>query len=86
MPHHVNYSHQTVALDGESFQGCEFDSCRLVYSGGPAPVFDACRFAACEWRFDGEAAETLACLKVMWSAGAKSAVQAMIKDVTASAR
>jgi hypothetical protein len=82
----MQYSHQTVQLDGQAFSHCEFDVCRLVYAGGEAPSFDSCRFDNCEWRFEGAAAETLSCLKVMWSAGAKPSVQSIIKDLTAAAR
>jgi hypothetical protein len=77
----VTYSHETVVLDGESFSACEFRDCRLVYAGGEPPVFRDCRFHDCEWKQDEAAARTLAYLKVLWNAGGKSAVQALIKDI-----
>jgi hypothetical protein len=76
------YSHQTVALDGQTFTDCEFSACRLVYAGGEPPRFDGCRFEDCEWKLEGAASDTLSHLKVMWAAGAKARVQAIIKDVT----
>lgn len=82
MPSGVNYNHETVGLDGEIFSNCEFRACRLLYSGGEPPVFDDCRFDACEWKFEGPAANTLAHLKIVWSAGGKAPVQAMIKEIT----
>ncbi|MDB5455263.1 MAG: hypothetical protein JWP92_848 [Caulobacter sp.] len=78
----TNFNHESVALDGESFDGCEFRDCRLVYSGGEPPSFVNCRFDACDWRFEDAAANTLAHLKTVWSVGGKAAVQAMIKDIT----
>jgi hypothetical protein len=78
----VTYSHETVVLDGETFAACEFRDCRLVYAGGEPPVFRDCRFHDCEWKQDEAAARTLAYLKVLWNAGGKSAVQALIKDIT----
>lgn len=75
---------ETVPLDGEMFEGCEFRECRMVYSGGKPPVFDNCRFDACDWRFDDAAARTLAHLKVVWAAGGKAQVQALIKEITVS--
>lgn len=75
---------ETVPLDGEMFADCEFRECRMVYSGGKPPVFDNCRFDACDWRFDGAAANTLAHLKVVWAAGGKAQVQALIKEITVS--
>jgi hypothetical protein len=82
----VNYNHQTVVLDGESFSRCQFTACRLVYSGGEPPKFDGCRFEACDWKFDDAAAQTLSHLKLMWSVGAKAAVQMTIKEITVAAR
>jgi len=82
----VSYNHQTVVLDGEAFSDCDFAECRLVYSGGPPPQFDRCRFDSCEWKFDEAAAHTLTYLKLMWSVGAKAAVQSTIKEITVAAR
>jgi hypothetical protein len=82
MPDGVKYHHETLALDGETYAGCEFRACRLVYAGGEAPSFEACKFEDCDWRLEGPAAETLSHLRVMWNAGAKPAVQAIIKDIT----
>ena len=82
MPNDVIYNHETVALDGELFSDCEFRDCRLVYAGGEPPSFQGCRIDACEWKFEGAAGRTLAHLRVVWNAGGKSAVQAMIKEIT----
>lgn len=76
------FNHETVALDGEAFSDCEFQACRLVYRGGEPPTFVNCRFSDCEWKFDDAAARTMAHLKVIWGAGGKATVQAMIKEVT----
>ena len=78
----VTYSHETVPLDGESFSDCEFRDCRLVYAGGEPPVFVNCKFHGCDWKQDDAAARTLAYLKVLWNAGGKLPVQALIKDIT----
>jgi hypothetical protein len=75
-------THETVALDGEHFEDCEFRQCRLVYAGGPPPSFAGCRFDNCEWKFEGAAANTLAHLKVVWGAGGKAVVQELIKEIT----
>jgi hypothetical protein len=82
----VSYNHQTVMLDGEAFSHCEFAACRLVYGGGEPPQFDNCRFDACEWKFEEAAARTLSYLKLMWSVGAKAAVQTTIKEITVVGR
>ena len=78
----INFNHETVALDGESFSDCEFRDCRMVYSGGKPPAFSNCRFEGVEWEFDDAAAHTLAHLKLVWSVGGKAQIQAMIKEIT----
>ena len=82
----VRFSHETVRVDGEAFSNCEFTGCRLVYAGGQVPEFSDCRFQDCEWKFDEAASHTLGYLRLMWNVGAKSAVQATIKDITVAAR
>jgi hypothetical protein len=76
------FNHETVVVDGESFSDCEFRECRLVYSGGELPVFESCRFDEVEWKFEGAASRTLAYLKLVWGAGGKAPVQAIIKEIT----
>jgi hypothetical protein len=80
------YNHETVVMDGGTFDGCEFRQCRLVYAGGELPSFADCRFDACEWKYDEAAARTLGYLKLVWSLGDKSAVQALIKQITVAGR
>jgi hypothetical protein len=82
MPSGINYSHETVPLDGETFADCEFRDSRLVYSGGTPPKFERCRFHGCDWKQDEAAVRTLAYLKVLWNVGEKASVQALIKDIT----
>jgi hypothetical protein len=75
-------NHETLYLDGETYTDCEFRDCRMIYSGGEAPVFDGCRFEKCEWIFDDAAARTLAHIKTVWAVGGKAPVQALIKEIT----
>lgn len=84
MPQDIHYNHETVVMDGETFSACEFRDCRLVYSGGEPPRFENCRFDNCDWRLEGPAAHTLSHLRGMWNAGAKPAVQGLIKEITVS--
>lgn len=84
MPSGDIYNHETVQLDGETFSDCEFRDCRLVYAGGEPPQFRGCSFIGCDWKYDEAAARTLAHLKLVWSVGGKSSVQALIKDITVS--
>ena len=78
----IIFNHETVALDGERYSGCEFRGCRMVFRGGEPPHFDDCLFDNCDWRFEEAAANTLAHLKIVWAAGGKATVQALIKTIT----
>jgi hypothetical protein len=84
MPSNVTYSHETMILEAETYSDCEFRDCRLIYTGGEPAVLTDCKFVDCEWKLEDAATSTLAFLKVMWLAGAKAPVQALIKDVTAA--
>ena len=84
MPSNVTYSHETVVLEAETFSGCEFRDCRLIYSGGEPATLTDCKFVNCEWKLEEAATRTLSHLKLMWSAGGKAPVQALIKDITAA--
>jgi hypothetical protein len=78
----VIYNHETVYLDGETFEGCEFRTCRMIYAGGDVPSFRDCQFADCDWRFDDAAGRTLSFMQQVWSAGGKAQIQALIKTIT----
>ena len=67
-----------VALDGNSFKGCTFDGCELVYSGGIPPALSGCSFSNFNMRFEGAAANTIAFLKAM--AAPSSGLQRVIRD------
>ena len=54
-----------VALDGNSFKGCTFDSCELVFSGGIPPALSGCSFRNTSMKFEGTAGNTIAFLKAM---------------------
>lgn len=84
MPDNMTYSHETVLMEAETFSHCEFRDCRLVFTGGELAVLNDCKFVGCEWKLDEAATRTLAHLKLMWSAGGKGPVQALIKDITAA--
>jgi hypothetical protein len=67
-----------VALDGNSFKGCTFDSCELVFSGGIPPALSGCSFRNTSMRFEGTAGNTIAFLKAM--ATPSSGLQRVIRD------
>lgn len=61
------YKDATVRLDGNSFEGCAFDHCRLVFGGSDEIGITGCTFTACEWAFEGAAATTLKFLSSLFN-------------------
>lgn len=62
MPRLQKFDNASVELDGQTFDGCVFVGCDLIYRGGQLPVFGGCSFQSCEWRLLDAAIRTLAFL------------------------
>lgn len=58
-----------VTLDGNIFDRCRFEMCKLVYFGGPPPSFTNCTFIDTQILFDGSAANTLGFLQALSAPG-----------------
>jgi hypothetical protein len=43
------FSSERVEIDGNTYQSCRFEGCRMVYSGGGFPTFNSCSFDNCNW-------------------------------------
>lgn len=82
----IVFNHETVVLDGQAFEDCEFRGCRMVFRGGELPIFQQCKFDDCDWRFEDAAGRALAFMKQVWGVGGKAPVQAMIKEITGGGR
>jgi hypothetical protein len=51
---------ESVETDGTNFNGCTFNSVRLVYRGGEHPLFESCTFGSdVSWIFLGSALKTI---------------------------
>jgi hypothetical protein len=55
-----------VDLDGNTFVGCHFVECKLIFRGQGWPRFDGCLFTQCDWVFDDAAELTLEFLAWMY--------------------
>ena len=61
------FKDQQVAIDGDSFEKCKFDRCRIVYSGGDHTSMSHCVFEnGCAFELDGAAARTMAYLQGLY--------------------
>ena len=61
------YKSATIRLDGNSFENCAFDKCRLVFGGTGDVGISGCTFKECEWTFIDSAATTLRFLSGLYS-------------------
>ncbi len=60
---------QTVILDGNAFDKCEFQGCTLVYNGISDVRLNGSTLNDCQWTFDGPAARTLQFMQALYQSG-----------------
>jgi len=58
-----------VHVDGQSYRGCRFERCQLIYSGGDLPSMVDCEFLRCRWKLQGAGARTLRMMQAMVERG-----------------
>ncbi|MEF8817273.1 MAG: hypothetical protein V5A20_04165 [Salinibacter sp.] len=61
------FSGSRVLLDGKHFEECAFETCTLIYKGGPPPHFVRCDFAAPRFVFEGAAQSTLQLMSAIYN-------------------
>lgn len=54
-----------IILDGNEYDGCQFENCYLVYRGSTPPAITNCSFPRSTLAFEGEAAHTLTLLHTL---------------------
>lgn len=59
------YEGLTLEIDGNSYRGCSFVNCRLIYRGTAPIGFDRCSFTHTGFQFEGAAANTAAFLNAL---------------------
>jgi hypothetical protein len=67
----VELTNQTIAdkpeiIDGNQYNDCTFDRCKIIYRGGPLPSIESCSFSNCTWHFEEGAERTLIFLKMLY--------------------
>lgn len=64
-----NFTNERITLDNNSYTGCTFRHCVLVYSGVSEMTLTNCRFDEVEWEFSGPAARVLSFLHATYQNG-----------------
>jgi len=70
---------QDVLLDGNSFTGCAFRECRVIFSGMQPCELVACTFEQVSWVIRGPAAELLKLLVGLYHHGGQGGRQ-LVED------
>ncbi|MBD0321419.1 MAG: hypothetical protein ICV87_13855 [Gemmatimonadetes bacterium] len=64
-----SFTGERISLDNNSYTGCTFRQCVLVYSGVSEMTLTSCRFDEVEWEFTGPAARVLSFLHATYQNG-----------------
>ncbi|MEX0677333.1 MAG: hypothetical protein WD063_09670 [Pirellulales bacterium] len=59
-------SDATEVIDGNEYQECRFEKCRMIYRGGEIPRITGCQFDDCTWHFEGAAERTLLFMRQLY--------------------
>jgi hypothetical protein len=73
----------SIDLDNNQFYDCIFDSCTLVYRGGPSPNFAKCSFENTFFSFAEAAANTLLLIATMYHRGFKDTIEKTFNNIAA---
>jgi len=80
----TKFSGSEILLDGNEYDGCQFESCVITYSASKPFGFSNNRIASnCRFYFTGAAADTLATMKVIYSMGpwGQNIIASTFKDI-----
>ncbi|WP_183025972.1 hypothetical protein [Variovorax sp. UMC13] len=75
------FRNETVNVDDNTYERCEFEFCRIVYAGGPAPRLLKNNFESCEFVLDGAAGRTLAYIRGLYLGGARDLAEDFITAI-----
>ena len=83
MTKHVNekFTKEPIAFDGNDYDGCQFDECEIVYSGGTLPKLTNNSFKNCGWAFDDAAARTIQFMTGLYAGGARELIEGTLENI-----
>jgi hypothetical protein len=71
----------SIDLDNNQFYDCIFDSCTLVYRGGPSPKIAKCSFRNSSFSFSESAANTLFLIATMYHRGFRDTIEKVFDNI-----
>jgi len=57
---------QTVVLDGQVFNACDFRNCRVVYKGSETVTMHQCNISECRFDFEDAALRTITFMQALY--------------------
>lgn len=75
---------ETISLDGQRFDHCDFMNCILVIRGEQVFQLSSCRMFGSTFRFDGPAVTTISVMKMLYHGmgdGGKQIIEALIDQI-----
>jgi hypothetical protein len=69
------FSHVTEVIDGNQYQDCRFENCKMVFRGGEIPLISGCHFENCQWQFEDAAERTLVFMRQLYHGMGAGGVQ-----------
>ena len=76
---------EKIELDGNSYEGCSFTRCHMIYNGGDLPTLSECVVTECSWSLGESAMRTIDFLRFMYAGGNQAVVEGFIKHIKSGA-
>ncbi len=74
----MTFQKQTVELDGQNFEDCQFEDCRLVYRGGEVPRLLENRYVRCTWDIEDAALRMIGFFATLYINGLGDVVEGFV--------
>lgn len=81
----TTFSGERVVLDHNSYEGCLFRDCKIVYGAKGRVKLDSCTFENCSYVFDGAAQDTLLFLTGLYQID-RRAIEATFENIRLGAQ
>ncbi len=63
------YNNVEIEIDGNHYENCTFNNCRLIYRGGALPIMANCKQIGGGYDFDDAALRTIDLMNQLYNAG-----------------
>ena len=75
-------SNETEVIDGNHYEECRFENCKMIYRGGEIPRITRCQFEDCKWHFEDAAERTLLFMRQLYHGMGPGGMQLIESTIT----